>query len=109
MGCEVLSDHVDTVCRDERRAAAVGDVGEEWDDEQRLLGRVEEVHEEVAVDMPVVELKCLARRRTIELRCPEVDDEAVTPSGSFDVDAVLTATELDDGFPCLRYKTYTVS
>jgi hypothetical protein len=99
---EVARDGIDAGWRDACAAAARRDVGEERDDEQRLLGRVEEVHEEVAVDVPVVERARVRRRLALECVRPEVDNKRVAPCRALLVNALDATQKVEYCAPRLR-------
>ncbi|KAJ7683413.1 hypothetical protein B0H17DRAFT_1074121 [Mycena rosella] len=63
----------DAIGADRGPAPAWGDIAEDRDDEQRLLGGVEEVKEEVTVDMPSIEF---SKGHGALPLLPEIDDEA---------------------------------
>ena len=52
---EISRDVVYPLWSREGRAASRMYVAEDWDDKKRLLGRIEIVHKEVAIDMPVIQ------------------------------------------------------
>lgn len=56
-----------------------------------MLGRVEEVDEEVPIAMPVIEVLRRSRGRAFELWGAEVDNEAIAPGRRLLVDAVFAA------------------
>ena len=97
----MLRDPTDSITADPGGAAVGHDVGEERDDQEGLLGRVEEVDEKVAVDVPAVQL--LGRRLlALELGRARVDDEAVVPAVGLGRHALLAAAQLADGRPRSR-------
>jgi len=80
-------------------AAGGADIGKQRDDQQGLLGRVQIMDEEVAVDVPAEQLfaghrLALARRRA------QVDDERVPPRAATRADPRRAAQQLAD--PCPR-------
>lgn len=75
-----VSGHVlDSIGADESAAATRLNLGEERDDKQTLLGRVEEVNEKVAVYVPATEL--VARNvSAFAFRGAEIDYQSIIPS-----------------------------
>ncbi len=95
---EVVGDEVDTLWGDEGSAPSRVNVGEEGDDEESLFGRVEEMSEEVAVDVPVAKvvwMNVLCGR--FELGCAEIEDEAVTPSRTCVIDTLFASEKVLHG------------
>ena len=81
-----------------RASTARHDICPQRDNEKGLLGAVEVVDEEVAVDVPLGQVLG-AHDGVVAGRCAEIDDEAVFPGGGIGVDARGATEEAADAGP----------
>lgn len=77
------------------------DISPQGDDEESLLGAIEVVDEEVAIDVPLRQVLG-AHDGVVAGRCAEIDDKAVFPGRGVGVDARGAAEEVADAGPGLR-------
>jgi hypothetical protein len=84
-------------------AAARNNVSEERNDKQSLLGAVEVMDKEVAVNVPSVKFVGM-NVFAVKLGGPEIDNQAVPPFSARRVYPILSTAELANGSPSLWRK-----
>lgn len=99
----MLRNPIDSRRAKHRTTSLRNNIRKQRDHKQRLLGTIQVMHEEIAIDMPIRQL--LRRDRpALPFRRAQVNDQRVPPMPGFRVNAVLAAAQLADRVPRLRRK-----